>query len=117
MRLPSVENQDREYFRIAFMMRYGHYKFLVMSFGLTNASATFINLMNRMFKLFLNRFVIVFIEYILVYSKRKEKYKENLRCMLRVLREKKLYAKLKEYEFSLKNVAFLSLWYQRMVFW
>ena len=68
-------------------MRYGHYEFLVMSFGLTNAPAVIIDLMNRVFKQYLDRFIIVFIDDILVYSKTKYEHEEYLRSVLGILRD------------------------------
>ena len=78
-----------------------------MSFGLTNASAVFMDLMNRVFKSFLDHFVIVFIDDILVYSKSKEEHEQHLRLALQTLREHKLYAKFSKCEFWLDSVAFL----------
>ena len=78
-----------------------------MPFGLTNASATFIYLMNRIFKEYLDKFVIVFINDILIYSKTQEKHKKHLRMVLQMLREYQLYAKFSKCEFWLDYVAFL----------
>ena len=93
--------------KTAFRTRYGHYEFLVMSFGLTNAPAAFMDLMNRVFKPFLDRFVIVCIDYILVYSRSEEEHVEHLRIVLQTLREHQLYAKFSKCEFWLDSVAFL----------
>ena len=72
----------------AFRTRYGHYEFLVMPFGLTTASTAFMDLMNTVFKPYLDNFVVVFIDGILVYSKSKEEHEEHLKVVLQVLREK-----------------------------
>ena len=93
--------------KIAFRTRYGHYEFLVMSFGLTNAPAAFMSLMNWIFKPYLDLFVIVFIDDILVYSKSKKEHEEHLRIVLEMLREKKLYAKFSKCVFWLDSLSFL----------
>ena len=89
------------------MMRYGHYEFLVMPFGLTNTPTTFMDLMNMMFHEYLDRFVIVSIDDILIFSKSMEEHEEHLRIIFQILREKKLYAKFKKCEFWLDQVVFL----------
>ncbi|GAU50682.1 hypothetical protein TSUD_410380 [Trifolium subterraneum] len=78
--------------KTAFRTRYGHYKYTVMPFGVTNAPGVFIEYMNRIFHSFLDKFVVVFIDDILVYSKSEEEHKEHLRIVLQVFKEKKLYA-------------------------
>ncbi|GJV83174.1 putative reverse transcriptase domain-containing protein [Tanacetum coccineum] len=79
--------------KIAFRTRYGHFEFLVVPFGLTNAPTVFMDLMNRVVHEYLDRFVIVFIDGILVYSKTREEHEDHLRIVLEILRQKKLYAK------------------------
>ena len=93
--------------KTAFRTRYGHYEFLVMPFGLTNAPAAFMDLMNRVFKDYLDKFVIVFIDDILIYSKSKEEHEEHLKIALRILRQHQLYAKFSKCEFWLEKVHFL----------
>ena len=93
--------------KLAFKTRYGHYEFLVMPFGLTNAPAVFMDLMNRIFLPYLDQFVIVFIDDILIYSGSKEDHEEHLRVVLQILRENKLYAKFSKCQFLLDSVAFL----------
>ena len=78
-----------------------------MPFGLTNALAAFMDLMNRIFQSYLDRFVIVFIDDILVYSGSSEEHSEHLRIVLQTLRERQLYAKLSKCQFWLDRVAFL----------
>ena len=93
--------------KTAFRTRYGHYKFLVMPFWLTNAPATFMDLMNRVFRLYVDQFVVVFIDDILVYSKDAHEHEQHLKIVLQKLREKNLYAKLSKCDFWLKEVSFL----------
>ncbi|XP_022156985.1 uncharacterized protein LOC111023814 [Momordica charantia] len=93
--------------KIAFRTRYGHYEFTVMSFGLTNAPAAFMDLMNRVFNDFLDLFVIVFIDDILIYSKTAEQHEGHLRQVLTALRGNKLFAKFSKCEFWLDKMAFL----------
>ena len=91
----------------AFRTRYGHYEFLVMPFGLTNAPAVFMDLMNRVCKPYLDKFVIVFIDDILIYSRNKNEHEHHLRIILELLKKEKLYAKLSKCEFWLRKVQFL----------
>ncbi|WMV34363.1 hypothetical protein MTR67_027748 [Solanum verrucosum] len=93
--------------KTSFRTRYGHYEFLVMSFGLTNAPAAFTSLMNGVFKPFLVSFVMVFIDDILVYSKSEEEHADHLRIVLGVLGKQKLYVKFSKCEIWLTSVTFL----------
>ncbi|GJS75444.1 putative reverse transcriptase domain-containing protein [Tanacetum coccineum] len=93
--------------KTAFQTRYGHFEFTVMPFGLTNAPAIFIDLMNRVCKPYLDKFVIVFIDDILIYSKSEEEHELHLRTILDLLKKEKLYAKFSKCEFWLKEVQFL----------
>ena len=99
--------QEGDVPKTAFKTRYGHYEFLVMSFGLTNAPTAFMDLMNQVFQLYLDRFVIVCINDILVYSGSPKEHLEHLRIVLQTLRERQLYAKLSKCQFWLDRVAFL----------
>ncbi|GJS91537.1 putative nucleotidyltransferase, ribonuclease H [Tanacetum coccineum] len=87
--------------------RYGHYEFQVMSFGLTNAPAVFMDLMNRVCKPYLDKFVIVFIDDILIYSKSEEEHTEHLKSILELLKKEGLYAKFSKCDFWLSRVQFL----------
>ncbi|XP_070024610.1 uncharacterized protein, partial [Nicotiana sylvestris] len=102
-----LEKGDSDIPKTAFRTRYGHYEFLVMSFGLTNAPAAFMHLMNSVFRPYLDSFVIVFIDDILVYSRSQEEHARHLRVVLQRLREEKLYAKFSKCEFWLSSMAFL----------
>ncbi|GJR23719.1 putative reverse transcriptase domain-containing protein, partial [Tanacetum coccineum] len=93
--------------KTAFRTRYGHFEFTVMPFGLTNAPAVIMDLMNRVCKLYLDKFVIVFIDDILIYSKTKEEHEVHLKLVLESLRKEKLYAKFSKCEFWLEEVHFL----------
>jgi hypothetical protein len=93
--------------KTAFTTRYGLFEYTIMSFGLTNAPAYFMNLMNKVFMKFLDKFVVVFIDDIFVYSKTEEENTQHLRLVLGTLRKHQLYAKFSKCEFWLKEVGFL----------
>ncbi|GKA31151.1 putative reverse transcriptase domain-containing protein [Tanacetum coccineum] len=94
--------------KTAFRTRYCHYEFQVMPFGLTNAPAVFMDLMNGVCKPFLDKFVIFFIDDILIYSKNKKEHEEHLKAILEFLKKEELYAKFSKCEFWLPKVQFLS---------
>ncbi|GJX84154.1 putative reverse transcriptase domain-containing protein, partial [Tanacetum coccineum] len=96
--------RDKDIPKTAFRMRYGHYEFQVMPFGLTNAPAVFMDLMNRVCKPYLDKFVIVFIDDILIYSRNKEEHADHLRIILELLKKEKLYAKFSKYDFWINIV-------------
>jgi hypothetical protein len=85
-------------------MRYGHYEFVVVPFGLTNALATFMFLMKNVLSKFLDKFVLVFIDDILIYSKNREEHEEHLRLVLQLLREHQLHAKFSKCDFFHKQI-------------
>jgi hypothetical protein len=103
----QLKVREEDVRKIAIRTRYDHYKFLVMPFGLTNAPSAFIDLMNRVFHEYLDSFVVVFIDDILVCSANHVEHEEHLKIVMEVLREKKLFAKLKKCEFWLEEVSFL----------
>ncbi|KAJ8765251.1 hypothetical protein K2173_011931 [Erythroxylum novogranatense] len=99
--------KEMDILKTALRTRYGHYEFLVMSFGLTNAPAAFMDLMNRVFRPYLDQFIVVFIDDILVYSKNEHEHIDHLRIVLQTLRERQLYAKLSKCDFWLQEISFL----------
>ncbi|GKC26272.1 putative reverse transcriptase domain-containing protein [Tanacetum coccineum] len=99
--------RDEDIPKTAFRTRYGHYEFQVMPFGLTNAPAVFMDLMNRVCKPYLDKFVIVFIDDILIYSRNKEEHASHLRTILELLKKEKLYAKFSKCDFWIRMVQFL----------
>nr|GEX99147.1 putative reverse transcriptase domain-containing protein [Tanacetum cinerariifolium] len=99
--------REEDISKTAFRTRYGHYEFQVMSFGLTNAPAIFMDLMNRVCKPYLDKFVIVFIDDILIYSKNEQEHGEHLKLILELLKKEKLYAKFSKCEFWIPRVLFL----------
>ena len=99
--------KDVDVHKTTFRAQYGHYEFLVMPFGLTNAPVAFMDLMNRVFRPYVDQFVVVFIDDILVYSKDRENHDTHLRVVLENLRKEQLYAKLSKCEFWLNEVSFL----------
>nr|GEZ05240.1 putative reverse transcriptase domain-containing protein [Tanacetum cinerariifolium] len=93
--------------KIAFRTRYGHYEFQVIPFGLTNALAVFMDLMNRVCKPYLDKFMIVFIDDILIYSNTKQEHQEHLKLILELLKKEELYAKFSKCRFWIRKVLFL----------
>nr|GEU79024.1 putative reverse transcriptase domain-containing protein [Tanacetum cinerariifolium] len=99
--------RDEDILKTTFRTRYGHYEFHVMAFGLTNAPAVFMDLMNRVCKPYLDKFMIVFIDDILIYSRNKEEHKDHLRTIIELLKKEKLYAKFSKCDFWISIVQFL----------
>nr|GEV14058.1 putative reverse transcriptase domain-containing protein [Tanacetum cinerariifolium] len=99
--------REQDISKTAFRTRYGHYEFQVMPFGLTNAPAVFMDLMNRVYKPYLDKFMIIFIDDILIYSKDEKEHKEHLKAILELLKKEKLYAKIPKCEFWIPKVQFL----------
>nr|GFA34918.1 putative reverse transcriptase domain-containing protein [Tanacetum cinerariifolium] len=104
---PQLHVSEADIPKTAFRNRYGHYEFQVMLFGLMNEPTVFMDLMNRVCKPYLYKFVIVFIDDILIYSKNKEKHKEHLKLILKLLKKEELYAKFSKCEFRIPKVQFL----------
>ncbi|XP_047326921.1 uncharacterized protein LOC124930637 [Impatiens glandulifera] len=103
----QIRVKEEDVKKTAFRTRYGHYEFLVMPFGLTNAPAVFMELMNRVFHPYLDQFVVVFIDDILIYSRTEEDHARHLALVLQVLMKNQLFAKLSKCEFWLSQIAIL----------
>ena len=103
----QVRIKDEDIFKTTFQTRYRHYEFVVMPSGLTNAPATFMYLMSNVVSKYLEKFVVVFIDDILVYSKKKEEHDEDLNIILQVLREHQLYAKFNKCDFYKDKIQYL----------
>jgi len=93
--------------KTTFRTRYSLFEFLVMPFGVTNAPAFFMDLMHRIFRPFLDKFVVIFVDDILIYSKTEQEHEEHLRIVLETLRREELYAKLSKCSFRLRSIPFL----------
>ena len=85
--------KDEDIFKTAFRTRYGHYEFAIMPFGLTNAPTVFMCLMNNIMHKYLDKFVVIFINNILIYLKTEEEHKEHLKIIFQELRDHQLFAK------------------------
>ena len=96
--------------KTAFRTCYGHFEFTVMPYGLTNALAAFMNLMHRVFQPYLDQFIVVFVDDILIYSQSEREHEYHLRIVLQLLRDHQWYAKFNKYEFWLTEVRFWDTW-------
>jgi hypothetical protein len=103
----QVQIKSEDIHKTAFRTRYGHYEFVVVPFGLTNAPGTFMCWMNNVLSEFLDKFVLLFIDDILIYSKNREEHEEHLRLVLQVLREHQLYAKFSKRDFFQKQIHYM----------
>ncbi|GJT39801.1 putative reverse transcriptase domain-containing protein [Tanacetum coccineum] len=103
----QLRDREEDIPKTAFRTRYGHYEFRVMPFGLTNAPAVFMDLMNRVCKPYLDKFVIVFIDDILIYSRNEKEHEEHLKTIIELLKKEELYAKFSKCEFYVNTVKFL----------
>jgi hypothetical protein len=106
-RYHQVRIKEEDISKTAFRTRYGHYEFTVVPFGLSNAPTVFMCLMNRVFREHLDKFFIVFLDDIIIYSKSEEEHEHHLRMVLQVLREHQLYAKLRKCSFYQKQIHYL----------
>ena len=109
-RYHQVRIKDEDIFKTTFRTQYGHYEFFVMLFGLTNAPAIFICLMNNVMQKYLDKFVVMFINDILIYSKTEEEHKEHLKTIFQELRDHQLFAKF-------SNVISLRIKFNTYVMW
>jgi hypothetical protein len=103
----QIRIKEQDVHKTAFRTRYGHYEFLVMPFGLTNAPATFMTLMNDIFREYLDQFVVIYLDDILIYSKTKEEHLKHVRLVLEKLKEHHLYGKMSKCEFMKTKVEYL----------
>jgi hypothetical protein len=103
-RYRQVRIKDEDVNKKTFRTRYGHYEFLVIQFRLTNAPTTFMFLMNSIFNQYMDKFVLVFIDDILVYSKTEEEHEDHLKVVLQNLRQHKLYAIFDKCDFYQRNI-------------
>jgi hypothetical protein len=104
---PQVRIKEEDISKTTFRIRYGHYEFVVILFGFTNTPTNFMCLVNNIFSQYLDKFVLVFIDDILVYSKTKEEHEEHLRIVLQTLRKHKLYGKFDKCNFYQKKIQYL----------
>ena len=112
----QLKIRETDISKTAFRTRYGHYEFLIIPFGLTNIPVAFMDLMNRVFHPYLDQFVILFIDDILVYSKNVDDHAMHLQIVLQTLKDRELYAKFSKCEFWLNEVVFLRHIYLELVF-
>jgi hypothetical protein len=103
----QVRIKEEDIHKTTFRTKHGHYEYVVVPFGLTNAPVVFMSLMNGIFRNYLDKFVIVFLNDILIYSKSEEEHEHHLRLVLQVLREHHLYAKLSKCYFYQKKIHYL----------
>ena len=103
----QIQIKEEDICKTTFHTRYGHYEFVVLPFGLTDAPATFMRLMTVIFHQFLDNFVLIFIDDILIYSKGEEEHKEHLRIVLEMLRKNQIYAKFSKYDFFKSEIKYL----------
>lgn len=106
-RYHQIRIKDEDIYKTAFRTHYGHYKFVVLPFGLTNTPTTFMIMMNGVFHPYLDKFILIFIDDILVYSRSIEEHREHLRIVLQTLRENQLFAKFNKCDFFKDPIQYL----------